>query len=100
MEKKTRVNRKTRSFWIYILRKIKVRSWKQYGKAEMKFHSSLTSALDGAADEIHAPAALPPENRLWYPSKKNLGGPQSRSGSSAGEKKNLSPARIRTTIPL
>jgi hypothetical protein len=72
---------------------------KLYGKAEIKFQSCLTYALDGTADKIYDPAALTPEKRIWYSSKKNLGGPQSRSGSSAGEK-NLAPARIRITIPL
>lgn len=73
---------------MYILHKIKVRSLKQYGKAEKKFHSSVSSGLDGAVDKLHAPAALPLEKRFWYPSKRNLRGPQSWSGSSAGEKKN------------
>ena len=48
---------------INILHKIKLRSLKQYEKAEMKFHSSLTSALDGAGNKLHAPAAIPPKKR-------------------------------------
>jgi len=45
--------------YIYSSQNKGVCSVKQYEKAEVKFHSSLTSALDGTADQLHAPAVLP-----------------------------------------
>jgi hypothetical protein len=40
--------------------------------------------------QLHAPAALPPGKRPWYPLDRRLGGPQSRSGRG-GEEKNSQP---------
>jgi hypothetical protein len=48
---------------------------------EQKYSStlSLTSALDGAGGQRHAPAALPP-GKTRYPLYRRLGGSQSRTG--------------------
>jgi len=37
--------------------------------------------------QLHAPAALPPGKRPWYPLDRRLGGPQIQSGHG-GEEKN------------
>jgi hypothetical protein len=46
--------------------------------------------------QLHAPPALPPGERFWYPLDKGLGGPQSRSGQ-IGEEKRLTPGGNRTS---
>jgi hypothetical protein len=42
------------------------------------------------SDQLHPPAALPPEKSPWYPLDRRLSGLQSRTGP-AGEEKNSQP---------
>jgi hypothetical protein len=49
------------------------------GKETYSSNLSLTSQLDGAGGQVHAPAALPPE-KTQYPLHRRLGGSQSRPG--------------------
>jgi hypothetical protein len=50
--------------------------------------------------QLHAPAALPPGKVPWYPSDRNLGGPQIRSGHGGEEKNSQPPPGIEPRIPI
>jgi hypothetical protein len=48
--------------------------------------------------QLHAPAALPPRKRPWYPLDRRLGEPYSRSGHGGEEKNSQSMPRLEPPI--
>jgi hypothetical protein len=64
-----------------------------------KYRAMKTCLEVEGTGQLHAPATLHPEkNNLRYPLDRRLGGPQSRSGSGAEEKKIPAPPGNQTPV--
>ena len=84
--------------WVPLSLNVPVHAMKAYRKSRGVPPIFLTSALDGGEWSCSIPGRSRPGKESWYPLNRRLCGPQMWFGQCVWGEKNLSPAKISTSI--